>query len=489
MEETKNDSQGVGGALVWKLLERFGVQGIQFVLQIVLARILDPEHYGVLSMMVIFINLANIFIQTGFNTALVQNKDVTEEDYSSVFCVSTLIAMVLYGIIFFAAPYIAVFYEMPDIVAPLRVLALMLVPGALNSVQLAKLSRELDFRKVFTGNIVAIVVSGAVGIVVALLGGGLWALVVQSMLNVTVAAAVMLFTVRWRPRFACNWQRIGTLFAFGWKLLVSGLLDTLYQDIRSLVIGKKYDSGTLGYYNRGKQFPQFIVNAVNGAVQSVMLPVMSAEQDDTRTVKEITRKSIMVSAYLMFPVMAGLAGVAAPLISLLLTEKWLPCVPYLQIYCFTLAFYPVHSCNLQAINAMGRSDIFLKLELLKKSIGILALVIAVFCFDSPIAIAMTGALTTLVSCFINAYPNKKLIGYSYLEQMKDILPSFAASAVMLAAVLWIGTLELPAVALLAAQVVAGVAVYAALSAALRLEPFRMLLDLLKNRNRNNGTEA
>lgn len=481
MSESQKNSGAVGSALLWKLLERFGVQGIQFVLQIILARILDPEHYGVLSLMIIFTNLANIFIQNGFNTALIQNKDVTEEDYSSVFCVSTLVAAILYVLIFAAAPYIAVFYKMPDIVAPLRVLALMLIPGALNSVQLAKISRELDFRKVFTSNIASIVISGVAGIVVALLGGGLWALVIQSMLNVVIATMVMLFTVRWKPRLICNWRRIQILFSFGWKLLLSGVLDTLYQDIRSLVIGKKYDSGTLGFYNRGKQFPQFIINAVNGAVQSVMLPAMAAKQDQAADVKILTRNSIMVSAYILFPMMAGLAGVAVPMISLLLTDKWLPCVPYLQIYCFTLAFYPVHSCNLQAINAMGRSDVFLKLEIIKKTIGIVALLIAVFCFDSPIAIAMTGAFTTLISCFINAYPNKKLIDYSYLEQMKDIMPSLAASVVMCIAVLGIGMISLPDVLLLIVQIVAGVAVYGVISVIFKLEPLKILCHLLKNR--------
>lgn len=479
--EQKTNKVSVANALGWKLMERFGVQGIQFVMQIVLARMLDPEHYGVLSLMIVFTSLANVFIQTGFNTALVQNKDVTEEDYSSVFCVTMGIAVVLYGVIFLAAPYIAIFYEMPDIVAPLRVLALMLLPGALNSVQLAKVSRELDFRKVFTSNIIAIVVSGVAGIILALLGGGLWALVAQSMLNVIVASFVMIFTVRWRPRLLCNWTRIKTLFAFGWKLLVSGLLDTLYQDLRSLVIGKKYDSGTLGYYNRGKQFPQVIINAVNVAVLSVMLPVMSAKQDDTSSVKSLTRNSVMISAYVLFPIMAGLAGVAVPLTRLLLTDKWLPCVPYLQIYCFTLAFYPVHTCNLQAINAMGRSDIFLKLELIKKAVGISFLVVAVFCFDSPIAIAMTGAFTTLISCFINAYPNKKLIGYSYFEQMKDILPSAFVAVVMMACVLLVGLLNLPTIVLLAAQVCVGVAAYVGISALMRLEPFRLLLQLIRNR--------
>ena len=466
-------------ALIWKLLERFGVQGIQFVLQIILARLLDPEHYGVLSLMVIFTTLANVFIQNGFNTALIQNKDVTEEDYSSVFWVSLSIAAILYAVLFFAAPVIAAFYEMPDLVAPFRVLCLLLFPGALNSIQLAKVSREMDFKKVFYSNIGGIVISGVVGIVVALLGGGLWALVVQTLLNIVAACAVMTFTVKWRPRFVCNLTRVKILFSFGWKLLASGLLDTLYQDIRSLVIGKKYNADMLGYYDRGKQFPQFLINGINSAVQSVLLPAMSAEQDNKVQVKTLMRNSVMLSSYIIFPMMAGLAGVATPLVQLLLTEKWLPCVPFLQIYCFSFAFYPVHTSNLQAINAMGRSDIFLKLELIKKSIGLSALAIAVFCFDSPIAIAMTGALTTISSCFINAYPNKKLIGYSYFEQMRDILPSFAAAIVMCGMVLLVELLSMSTIMTILVQVIVGVVGYVAISAIFRLQPFLQILNVIK----------
>ena len=472
-------SPNISHGFLWKLLERFGVTGAQFVLQIILARMLDPAHYGVLSIMIIFTTLANVFIQNGFNTALIQNKDVTEEDYSSVFWVSLGIAGVLYGVIFATAPLIGSFYKMPDLVTPLRVLALMLFPGALNSVQLAKVSREMDFRKVFFSNVAAILVAGGVGIVIAYMGGGLWALVAQSLLNVLVACVVMRFTVRLKLRLVCNLSRIKTLFAFGWKLLVSGLLDTLYQDLRSLVIGKKYDSSTLGYYNRGKQFPQLIINAINSSVQSVMLPAMSAEQDDKGKVKEMMRNSITVSAYVIFPMMAGLAGVASPLVRLLLTDKWLPCVPYLQIYCFSFAFYPVHSCNLQAMNAMGRSDLFLKLEIIKKSYGLAALVIAVLFFDSPVAIAMTGVITTVLSCFVNAAPNKKLIGYSYFEQMKDVLPSLVASLVMLAGVLAVGLLPLNPFLTILLQVAVGVAIYVAISAITRMTPFMVLLDMIK----------
>ncbi|MBE6923978.1 MAG: lipopolysaccharide biosynthesis protein [Ruminococcaceae bacterium] len=471
----------VGNALMWKLLERFGVQGSQFVLQLVLARLLDPEHYGVLSLMIIFTTLANVFIQNGFNTALIQNKDVTERDYSSVFWVTLAVAGVLYGGLFLAAPAIAQFYHMPDLVAPFRVLCLILFPGAFNSIQLAHVSRQMDFRKVFTSNLAGMLIAGVAGIAVAMMGGGLWALIVQQLLNVTIACAVMCFTVKWRPRFICDLSRVGVLFSYGWKLLLSGLMDTLYQELRSLVIGKKYNSGTLGHYNRGKQFPQFIINAVNTTVRSVMLPVISSEQQDKGRVKSMMRQSITLSSYLVFPVMAGLAGVAEPLVRLLLTDKWLPCVPYLQIYCFSYAFYPVHSCNLQAINAMGRSDVFLILEIIKKLVGIPLLVGAVVLFKSPIAIAMTGVITAFTSSFINAFPNKKLVNYSYLEQMKDVLPSLICALLMFGSVWAVQLLALGSLATLAIQLVVGVGVYVGLSALIRLEPFRLLTQMLLSR--------
>lgn len=473
-------STSVSKGLLWKLLERFGVSGAQFVLQIILARLLAPELYGVLSLMIIFTTIANVFVQHGFNMALVQNKDVDEEDFSSVLWVSLGIAGFLYGVIFFCAPTIAAFYEMPEIITPLRVLALMLFPGALNSVQVAKISREMNFRKVFFSNIIAIIVSGTVGIAIALCGGELWALVMQSMLNVFISCIVMRFTSRLKIKFVCNIARVKILFGFGWKILISHLIDTVYQDVRSLVIGKKYDNSTLGYYNKGKQFPQFLINSINSAIQSVMLPAMSAEQDDKVKVKSMMRTSMIVSSYIIFPMMAGLAAVSAPLVSILLTDKWLPCVPYLQIYCFTLAFYPVHTCNLQTINAMGRSDIFLKLEVIKKIVGISALVLVLIFFDSPIAIAMTGVFTTFISCFINAYPNKKLIAYSYLEQIKDILPSFLMAICMCIVVLLIGQLHINNFVLIFIQVLIGVVIYLLLSIIFRPAPFRFLIVRLKD---------
>lgn len=465
--------------LLWKFMERFGVQGVQFILQIILARLLSPEHYGVLSIMVIFTTLANVFIQNGFNTALMQDKDVTEEDYSSVFWVTLLVATILYGVLFISAPIIGQFYNMPSIVLPFRVIALMLFPGVINSIQLAKTSRELDFKKVFYGNIGGILVSGIVGIVMAYLGAGIWALVFQTVLNVTISTFVMWFMVHWRPMLHCDFKRVSKLFSFGWKLLVSSLIDTLYQDLSSLIIGKKYSSGTLGYYNRGKQFPQFVITAISSTVQSVMLPAMAEKQDEKSNVKHLMRNSIIMSSYLVFPMMAGLAGVAQTLISLLLTDAWLPCVPYMQIFCVSMAFNPVHACNLQAINAMGRSDIFLKLEVLKKGIGITALIIAVVMFESPIAIAMTGVFTMFTSCFINAYPNKKLIDYSYFEQIKDYLPALLSSIVMFLVVFGAGQIECTMILKLLLQVLVGILVYVVLSAIFRLQGFKMLVGVLK----------
>ena len=465
--------------LLWKFLERFGVQGVQFVLQIILARLLSPEHYGVLSIMVIFTTLANVFIQNGFNTALMQDKDVTEEDYSSVFWVTLIVATVLYGVLFMAAPLIGEFYEMPSIVTPFRVIALMLFPGVINSIQLAKTSRELNFKKVFYGNIGGIFISGIVGIAMAYAGAGLWALVVQTVLNVVIASIVMWFMVDFRPKLHCDFKRVAKLFSFGWKILVSSLIDTLYQDLSSLIIGKKYSSGTLGYYNRGKQFPQFFITAISSTVQSVMLPAMAEKQDEKQNVKQLMRSSIIMSSYLVFPMMAGLAGVAPTLISLLLTDVWLPCVPYLQIFCVSMAFNPVHACNLQAINAMGRSDIFLKLEIIKKGIGILALVVAVACFETPVAIAMTGVFTMFTSCFINAYPNKKLIDYSYFEQMRDYVPSLIISVLMFAAVYMTGYVQCGMIGKLLLQVIVGVIVYTALSIVFGLQGFKMLRKVLQ----------
>ena len=470
----------IASGISWKLIERFSVQIVRFVLQIVLARILDPEHYGSLALLLVFTTLANVFIQKGFSSSLIQDKDVSEEDYSSVFWVTLGIAGIAYVVVWLLAPLVDVIYGQPELIRPLRILALLLFPGALNSVYQSKLSREMNFRKVFFTNVGGVLVAGAISIVLAYMGWGLWALVIQSVLSTAITCMLLCLVSNWKIRRVCNWKRVTKLFSFGWKLLVSELLDTLYHDLYSLVIGIKFDNEILGFFNRGKQFPQFVVTSANSTVQSVMLPAMSRQQDDLAELKQMMRNTVSLTSYILFPVMVGLAGVAEPLIEVVLTEKWLPCVPYMQIYCFALAVLPVHAACAQGINAVGRSDLFLKMSVVKTVCSLLSLVMAVVLFDSPIAIAQVAIFTTVINCIVNAVPCRKMIGYYYREQMMDILPALLLSAVMLLVVRLVGMLQIPAIQLILLHVGIGTGVYILLSAVLGLKAFRQLWQYVKH---------
>ncbi|MCR5012777.1 MAG: lipopolysaccharide biosynthesis protein [Lachnospiraceae bacterium] len=451
------------------------------MLQVILARILEPECYGTLAVMLIFIDLANVFIQQGFGTALIQNKDVSEDDYSSVFWTVLVIASVLYGVLYFLAPFTEKFFAIRDFSDSFRFLALMLFPGALNSVQQAKLSRELDYRKIFISNLLGVVISGALGIFVALNYGGIWALVIQSFANTLIVSVVMLVTVKWKPRAVFDIKRMEELFSYGWKLQLSSLMDTGFEDAQAALVGKAFDSSILAFYDRGRQFPKFIISTINGAVQSVMLPVMSSQQEDINDVKTTMRKSLTMSFFFISPLILGLAAVADQAVVVILTEKWRPCVPYLQLYCLSYLFWPVHTCNLQAINAVGRSDIFLKLEIIKKIYGILGLYIAIRYFRSPIALVMVGVITVPLSCYVNAYPNKKLINYSLIEQIKDLIPIMFADIVMLIPVLLVGMADLPKILVLVLQVVCGAVCYIALNAVLGTQPWNDAIIMIKQR--------
>ena len=466
-------------SFLFKLTESVGTQGISFVVSVILARLLDPSDYGVLTMLTVFIAVSQVFVQSGLNTALIQKKDVDETDLSSVFYVSLLIAAALYTLLFFLAPAIGAFFGMDALSPVLRVLALVLLPGALVSVQNAVIARQMAFRRLMAASLLSSALSGAVGIGMAAAGLGYWALVGQQLTNQLALALVLLRMVKWRPRALFSWARVRVLIRFGWKLLASSLLETGYNNLRTAVIGKQYAQETLGFYNRGKQFPELVMNAVNGSIQSVMLPVLSDEQDDMLRMKQMMRRSVMVSSFLVLPMMAGLAAVAEPLIRLLLTDKWLPCVPFLQICCIDFAFYPIHTANLQAINAMGRSDVFLRLELIKKSYGLAILAASVLLFDSVYAIAWGAVVSTLLAAVVNASPNRRLLGYGYLEQMRDVLPAMGLSLIMFLTVSALGRLPLAPFPLLVCQTAAGVVIYGALSLLLRLESMRYLTDMLR----------
>ncbi len=418
-------------SLIWKFLERIGTQGVQFVVAIVLARVLSPADFGLIALVTVFVTIANVFVQSGLNTALIQKKNADNLDFSTVFYSCLALAVVLYMGLFFGAPVIARFYNnQVELIPVIRVLGLMLPLGALNSIQEAYVARNMMFKKLFYRSIGAIIPAGVIGIFCAYLGLGIWSLVAQQLSNTLLICVIMWFTVKWRPSLSFSFERWKGLFSFGWKLLCSALLDTCFNNLQNLIIGKMFTPASLGFYNRGDQFPKLIVNNLNASIQSVLLPSLSSVQDDKIRLKTITRRAIVTSSFLILPLMAGLAAVAEPLTLVVLGEKWLPAVPFIQICCFVYAFWPIHTTNLSAINAVGRSDIFLKLEFIKKSYALIALVIALLFFRSPIGIAMAAAITAPLGAFVNAYPNKKLLDYGYLEQMNDVLPSLFGATLM-----------------------------------------------------------
>ncbi len=454
-------------------MERGGTQGIQFIVQIVLARLLLPEDFGLIAIVTIFILLANVFVQSGFNTALIQKKDADDEDFSSVFYLSLFVAGLLYVVLFLTSPFISVFYRSPQLILILRVLSVTLFFGAFNSIQNAYVARNMMFKKLFFSSLGAIIISGTVGIATAYLGWGVWALVAQQLTNQLAVTLILWFTVKWRPKLLFSIEKVKVLFSFGWKLLASSLINTLYMEIRSLIIGKIYIPAMLGFYDRGQQIPKVIVSNIDGAIQSVMLPALASQQDDKKRVKAMMRRAIMTSSFIMFPMMVGLAVVAEPVVKIILTDKWLPAVPFLQIFCASYSLWPIHTANLQAINALGRSDIFLKLEIIKKVIGIIILGVSI-----PFgiyAIAWGVLISGVISTFINAYPNLKLLNYSYIEQWKDIMPSLGISLVMGAVVYTLNFLNIAVWQILMLQVFVGVVIYIGLAKVFKVESFGYLV--------------
>lgn len=473
----KNIKTKIISSLFWKFMERGGTQGIQFVVQIILARLLSPEEYGIIAIVAVFIQLANVFVQSGFNTALIQKKDADEIDFSSVLYLSLGVAAILYCIIFITAPLISNFYNNSALTKVFRVLSLTLFIGAFNSIQNAYISRNMLFKKLFVSSLGAVTISGIVGIIAAYCGFSVWALVLQQLTNQFTISVILWFTVRWRPRKFFSVTRVKSLFAYGSKLLASSLLDTLYNNLKPLIIGKMYTPNMLGYYNRGDLFPHVIVTNINGSIQSVMLPALSAHQENKTRVRQMVRRSIKTNSFLIFPMMMGLAAVAEPMIKIVLTDKWLPAVPFLRICCFTYALWPIHTANLQAINALGRSDIFLKLEIIKKIQGLIVLIITVP--YGVYAIALGGIFTGIISTFINSYPNKKLLNYSYKEQWIDIMPSLLISLIMGAIVYLLNYLSISAWKILLIQIFLGISIYVFLAKIFKLESFDYLLSTIK----------
>lgn len=468
-------------SLIWKFLERGGTQGVQFILQLFLARLLTPKDYGTVALITVFIAILTVFVQSGFNTALIQKKDIDEEDISSVFYISLFIATIMYAILWIFAPTIANFYKILELTSIVRAMGLVLFLNTFNSIQNAIVSRNMEFKRLFSSSLGAIIISGILGIILAYRGFGVWSLVYQQLMNQFSICIILWFTVKWRPKLLFSIKKVKKLFSFGGKLLCSSLIDTVYRELVNLIVGKVYSPAMLGYYNRGDQFPKVIVSNFNGSIQLVIFPALASVQHDKVRVKEIMRRAIMMSSYIVFPAMIGLIVISEPMIKLVLTERWLPCVPYLRIFCLSYALWPIHTANLQAINAIGRSDIFLKLEIIKKIIGVS--IIIVTSRYSPYVMAIGTVFSGIISSFINSYPNKKLLNYSYIEQIKDITPSIFISIIMGSVVFLIHLLEYNNILTILLQIIFGGMIYAGLSYVTKNENFMYLLNIVKNRKR------
>jgi len=375
------------------------------------------------------------------------------------------------------APYIAEFYNRPDMTILIRVVGITLIISGVKNVQTAYVSRNMIFKRFFFATLGGTIGAAAIGIWMAVAGFGVWALITQSLFNNAVDTIILWLTVKWRPKKYFSFKRLKRLFSYGWKMLASSLLDTIYNNVRTLIIGKLYSSSDLAYYNKGKTWPNLFIENVNSSIDSVLLPTMSKAQDNATQVKNMTRRAMKTSTYVMAPIMMGLAFVAEPLTRLVLTDKWLPCVPYMRIFCITYLFYPIHTANLNAIKALGRSDLFLKLEVIKKVVGMIALLCTMHL--GVMVMAYSLIFTSITSQIINSWPNKKLLNYPYLEQLKDILPGILLAVFMGASVSLVSLLGLPDLLTLVIQVPLGAITYILLSIVFKLESFGYLLAIIR----------
>jgi len=475
--ELNDRKTAVTSNFFWRLAERVGAQGVKFLVELILARILLPDDYGAIALVTVFITILNVFVDSGLGNALIQKKDADDLDFSSVFWFNLILSVVLYILLFMSGPFIAAYYKRPELNPVIRVLGIQVIIAGIKNVQQAFISRTMQFKRFFYATLGGTIGAALLGIVMAFYGCGVWALVGQQLFNVFVDTVILWITVKWRPHFRFSFERIRILFSFGSKLLASALLETAYTEIWQLLIGKRYTSSSLAFFNRGKQLPHLFVNNINSSIDSVLLPVMSSAQDNVNSVRAMTRRSIQVSTFIMAPLMIGLALTGEVLIRLLLTEKWLPAVPYLRIYCIIYLFYPIHTANLNAIKALGRSDLFLKLEILKKIAGIIILIKTIFI--SPLAVAYGMLAVSILSQIINSYPNRKLLNYGYADQVKDILPSVLLAIIMGFAVKLIDLLSLNEISSLVLKVINGTSVYLGCAILLKIESFSFICEIAK----------
>lgn len=465
---------------MWSALERFSIQGVQFVVMLIMARLLTPADYGLVGMLTVFMAVAQVFIYSGFGNALVRKQDRTQTDCSTVFYFNLGMSVIMYAILFFCAPLIADFYKEPKLVAITRVIGLTLIINAFGAIQSVLKSAEIDFKIIAKVSVVNAVITGLIGILLAWRGFGVWALVYSSLIGSAVGAILGWFVYGWRPTWAFSTQSFKEFFGYGSKLAASGLLDTVYNNSYNLIIGKVFNAADLGYYTRAANFSTFPSSNITSIVSRVTFPLLCKIQDDDDRLRVVYRKFLRLSAYIVFPLMVGLAVVAYPMIIVLIGEKWAFSATLLTIICFAMMWYPVHAINLNLLQVKGRSDLFLRLEIIKKICGVIML-----CITVPIglvAMCWGSICTSIIALAINTYYTGKLIQVGFFKQMWDLTPILIYCFIMAAVVLSVNHFMPTDLLKLIIGIPVGAIVYIGISKMTKTSEYVELMQLIKKRD-------
>lgn len=464
--------------LLYKFLERGFAKGIGFVVSVILARMLCPEDYGLIALVMVVIAFCDVFVTSGFSSALVVDKDADTVDFSTCFHFNVLISLALYAVVFFSAPFLATFFGSEMLVSVIRVLGIRIPLAAINSIEQAWIQKEMKFKFFFWATLVGTVVSGVIAIIMAFNGFGVWALVEQTLGNMLIDTAILWVAIKWKPSLVFDTNKFKKQFKFGWKVLVTGLIDTTYSEMRSLAIGKVYSSDALAYYNRGTQFSELGMTIVEPTISGVLFPALSKCNDDKELMKKATRRSLKLSSFIIFPCMVGIAACGESLINVLLTEKWMPCLIFLEIGCLAYLFRPMQVINNSLIKASGRSSLLLVLDVIKKSLGVLLVVVTINI--SVVAVAWSFAITNFLSVVINVFAVRKIIDYGFFEQFKDIAIYALLSLVMGLVVYLLSLIGLPSFVALFLQICCGVALYFGICWIIKEESFEYCLSMLRS---------
>jgi O-antigen/teichoic acid export membrane protein len=470
-------------ATYWKFAERILANGVSSVVAIILARILTPEDYVEVSIVAIFFAFCNIFISGGFNTALIQKKDADIIDYSTILISSLCLATIMYAIIFIGAPFIADIYKREALVPIFRVMALSFFFSAVKGVVCAKISSDLDFKKFFFSTSIGTAISAFIGIFMAIKGFGAWALVAQNFSNIFVDTVLLLAFTRIKFVLKFSLQRFKQLFTYSIKLFLSSLISTIYDNIRPLIVGIKYSNVDLAYYTKGKTYPHWINLAITDTLSAVLFPVMSKVQDDHNSLINITRKFIQLCSYAVFPMMLGLFATARSFVIILLTEKWLESVIYIQIFCVAQMFNIVQVGNLQAIKAIGRSDVYLKLDVIKKIFYAIVILFAVFLANSPQLLAVTSIINVVFASIVNTAANRKLFDYKLKDQIWDVCENLIPSLIMCITVLMMNYININIFILFGLQIIVGIFTYLLVSFIMKNRSFIYIVNFIKNKKK------